>query len=397
MICIPYLSYLYFILVYILLRCRQFFLWIFKLKVLGIAFFPFFFYFVFINCFPFFLDTVVKTIIAGIIQIDITGYNLGHNALRDILSVTVTDTKNGIGNGNGGQPPIVHECSGLIRYNSSALRCLLHQETALPLLSFTASDDNDTKNDFDGIDPFFVEVRTISGVVRGISLDVKTQLIGKTFRPLITGVTARRIPFQPTAVQVIEEDNCLYWTNSAGGVRALQRSKLDGTAIETLVTRVRKGSSVVVLPALLDDQLNYLNLKNNNNNEGATTAANCSSSYFPLLRKSGENVAFTDNDHEQKKNNCVYSGHVLFFTDSDNGTVSQVNVLPISSDGSFTFLLEDSSGSSSVGSGNGLVCQNTALNTAEESARIFSNPIHHKVLFQGMNRISSVALDLDHK
>jgi hypothetical protein len=344
--------------------------------------------------FPFSLDAVVKTIIAGIIQIDITGYNLGNNALRDILSVTVTDTKNSHGNGNGGQQPIVHECSGLIRYNSSALRCLLHQETALPLLSFTTSDDNDTKNDFDGIDPFFVEVRTISGVVRGISLDVKTQLIGKTFRPLITGVTARRIPFQPTTVQVIEEDNCLYWTNSAGGVRALQRSKLDGTAIETLVTRVRKGSSLVVLPALLDDQLNYLNLKNNNN-EGTITAANCSASYFPLLRKSGENVAFTDNDNEQKKKNCVYSGHVIFFTDSDNGTLSQVNVLPISSDGSFTFLLEDCGGGS--GGTVGLVYQNTALNTAEESARIFSNPVHHKVLFQGLNRISSVVLDLDHK
>lgn len=272
------------------------------------------------------------------------GHNLGLR-LSDVLSV-------GLALPDGTRLP----CSSLLHFNSSALRCVFSQPAVLGLY----------RQSGDSLPAELVEVRTASGVVRGLSLNAAVIVAEKSFRPAITGLTVTAYPFAPTQLAAL--DGALYWLNAAASARSLQRSRPDGSGVETVLAGLGKGSALAALSASLNGQLDVLSLGRPSGNPSANPNPSCVAAYAPRAAA-----------------DCVLAGHVLFAADFDAGRLLRLNLLP-TEPAAAVFLLNPFRPQDGPAAGSLLV--------AQESSAELRDVVRPTVLLEDLGRPSALALDL---
>lgn len=180
---------------------------------------------VLITLFASFDHVEVKTIIHGLLYVDIYGYNFGH-ALNDIVYIKLKDMP----------------CTSILRISSQHLRCISFQTGYTEGINeYDWSTSNEEMED--KIQVWDVELRTVSGSKRGLSLDAEEIVRSKSFRPAITEINFQNTAFHPETVAYIppiegEAMGTLYWTNRVAGHFVLQRSYVDGSQIETVLNQV---------------------------------------------------------------------------------------------------------------------------------------------------------------
>ena len=159
---------------------------------------------------------VTSTVIAGLLKLTLKGYNLG-DKLGDVKSVTVKG----------------FTCTSLLHFSSELIHCMIVNELALLTNTLT---DND------------VSITTIGGTFSGIYAQPLLAFKSGSGRPVLSEIIFDTIPFLPYGVTLRKtsipmdghsvEDLTLYWSNIAIGAFCIQRSRIDGSLVETIINNV---------------------------------------------------------------------------------------------------------------------------------------------------------------
>lgn len=192
------------------------------------------------------------TIIAGLVQVEIDGYNLGAT-LTDV-SVTV-----------GGQT-----CTSVVHVSPHRITCLVvlkepnvlyaavgSSRARVPPYVSSVSDLSSEAELATSIVPFTVSdvaLQTTGGRTQGVNpLPLATARSGSG-RPVMSHIVLTVLPFEPYTIAIaahnettsgssrVSKKQTLYWSNVATGAQSIQRSRLDGSQVETVVTNVRKSA-----------------------------------------------------------------------------------------------------------------------------------------------------------
>lgn len=307
------------------------------------------------------LYTESNVIIAGILSVEISGFNLGATA-SELRSVKVGD----------------QTCTSVIHISAQQVRCLITLRE--PSLLYTTLQDGRTPGSsvVTSISetstpqqlsasrvPFTldqVELTTVGGRTSGISTKPLTTVRSGSGRPTMAHITLSLLPFSPLAITVATQgqEKTLYWSNVAYGARSIQRSRIDGTQIETVVSNVRtwlssslffpifvlqiltfsfiqvqRAVSLSVLTAQLDQSMKYVYTHASTVSSSTATAAELAvpECATPVRVQNGlistllsaENTAGQEDLLE-----CSTLGHVLFFADAQRGALASLTLFPIS-------------------------------------------------------------------
>jgi hypothetical protein len=96
-----------------------------------------------------------------------------------------------------------------------------------------------------------VQLTTPGGRTTGVSLLPLTVVRSGSGRPVMSHIALTLLPFAPYTVSVVAhnqlradgsvtEEKTLYWSNVAYGAYSIQRSRLDGSQVETVVSNVSR-------------------------------------------------------------------------------------------------------------------------------------------------------------
>jgi hypothetical protein len=94
-----------------------------------------------------------------------------------------------------------------------------------------------------------VELITAGGRTQGVNAKPLTTVRSGSGRPTMSHIVLRMLPFEPytitlathreeTAGGAVSLVQTLYWSNTAYGAHSIQRSRLDGSQVETVVSNV---------------------------------------------------------------------------------------------------------------------------------------------------------------
>jgi hypothetical protein len=157
-------------------------------------------------------------LVAGILSITINGYNFG-SSVNDIKVLSIR----GIA------------CTSVILVSSNQITCL----SVKP--GVTGSDINS--------DDVFLSV--LGGNTQGVYFNPEIVIRSNSGRPIIASINFEIQPFLPYAlsIRLPETDNdipTLYWSNIAIGGYSIQRCRLDGSQIETVLYDVQRSLGLIV-------------------------------------------------------------------------------------------------------------------------------------------------------
>lgn len=157
-------------------------------------------------------------LVAGILSITINGYNFG-NSVNDIRALNIR-----------GVP-----CTSVIFVSSNQITCL----SVKPGVIGTDINSDD------------VYLSVLGGSTQGIYFNPEVVIRSNSGRPIIANINFEIQPFLPYAlsIRLAETNNdipTLYWSNIAIGGYSIQRCRLDGTQIETVLTDVQRSLGLVV-------------------------------------------------------------------------------------------------------------------------------------------------------
>lgn len=169
------------------------------------------------------------------------GHNLG-NTFADLRQVRIG----------------AESCTSIVHVSSQHVRCLL------VLRDFDSSSGEvfqDASTFAAALSADDVYLATISGRTTGIFLQPNTVVRGGSGKPILTSVEFIAQPFRPYALRVLVEPvastedaggeeetrRTVYWTNLAPGAHSVQRCRLDGTQVETVVYNVCAAPSFLSL------------------------------------------------------------------------------------------------------------------------------------------------------
>lgn len=172
------------------------------------------------------------------LSVEIDGFNLGES-IADLRAIKVGE----------------ETCTSVIHMSSERIRCLIILRE--PSLLYGSIHDGRSKDVVTSISdastpaqlaasaiPYRldqVELTTVGGKTAGISTKPLTTVRSGSGRPTMSHITLSLLPFSPLAITVAShgKHQTLYWSNVAYGARCIQRSRMDGTQIETVVSNVR--------------------------------------------------------------------------------------------------------------------------------------------------------------
>ena len=190
--------------------------------------------------------TETSTIIAGLVSVTIQGFNLG-TTLRDIKSITVA-----------GQV-----CTSIIHASPESVTCMIVLRE-VNLLYSTINNVNGTyvrsvterstpAELQASVVPYTVEqvvFTTVGGSTTGVSNVPLTVVRSGSGRPVMSSIRLTVEPFAPYTLTVathrvesadaksVSYEKTLYWSNVAYGAYSIQRSRMDGSQVETVVNNV---------------------------------------------------------------------------------------------------------------------------------------------------------------
>ncbi|KAJ1392697.1 hypothetical protein B484DRAFT_280809, partial [Ochromonadaceae sp. CCMP2298] len=293
---------------------------------------------------------VTTTIIAGMVEVLLQGYNLG-TSRDDLLYVLV-----------GGK-----SCTSIV-HSKTSIRCIVVLTT--PNLAYSAADtftnsqqtsisqESTPEQLATTIVPFALEdvkLATIGGKTGGFSVTPLATVRSGSGRPVLTHIKLSVLPFAPVSLAIASLDEggigvvgTLYWANSAYSAHSVQRSFLDGSQVETVVTNVQEGV-VSVVTAVLDQDLHIVRTIDSTYSTDITdvtdvtcnTTARFSTGLLRTLYAEAEvrntSSSFSGKSQETQAqesgaspDSCLLVGHVLFFLDKNQATLGRMPLLPIS-------------------------------------------------------------------
>lgn len=187
-------------------------------------------------------------IIAGLLSVEIDGYNLG----ASLSDVTITV---------GG-----HLCTSVVHVSPQRITCMIvltepsllyrtlgSQRTRTPPYVSTISELTNEADLAISIVPFSptdVQLTTPAGTTTGVMAKPLTVVRSGSGRPTMSHIVLTVLPFAPQTLTVVTHNvtdtvskavsqvQTLYWSNVAYGAYTIQRSRIDGSQVETVVTNV---------------------------------------------------------------------------------------------------------------------------------------------------------------
>jgi len=148
-------------------------------------------------------DEVTKeysVLIEGLLRVTIVGFNLGAS-IDEVISITV-----------GGET-----CTSVVHLSASLVQCLCVKEVSVSSQ---------------------VRLLTVGGAAVGVSPDPQADKWVDSGLPIIQAIYLDPEPFSPFAIEY--HAGTLYWSNVAEGAFSIQRSKADGSRVETVVGNVQR-------------------------------------------------------------------------------------------------------------------------------------------------------------
>jgi len=194
--------------------------------------------------------TATTTIIAGLLSVAIRGYNLGAT-IADVRSITV-----------GGEV-----CTSIVHASPEHVMCTIVLRTGSVLYStinnrngsyLSSVSESSTDAELSAsVVPYTIDqvtYTTIGGSTSGVSAVPLAVVRSGSGRPTMTHIKLTLEPFSPYTMTVVTHrvdstsssgsagvsyEKTLYWSNVAYGAHSIQRSRMDGTQVETVVNNVR--------------------------------------------------------------------------------------------------------------------------------------------------------------
>lgn len=272
-----------------------------------------------------------------------------------------------------GQP-----CTSITHHTSEHIHCIIYQSSLMNTSALSPSD---------------VELRTIAGSTRGISLDAYIVYKTQGMRPVLHTINFFSEPFSPLALTYIPPHpslsstmGSLYWTNGALASKSLQRSKADGSQIETILQQLQISHSIVGSNIVFNPQNTTYSTLVNTSNIASFSSNMCDSS---------------ESEGQSTISHCLIPGHIIFFSDALSNQVVRM-IVPLFNTTTyyisslFEQILADPSDPNPE-----LTSMKVQLNataypskviTQETSVPVDSN-ITQTILFTNMTSIQSLALD----
>ncbi len=192
------------------------------------------------------VHTETITIIGGLLSVTIHGFNLGAT-LRDIKTITV-----------GGQV-----CTSIIHASPESVTCMIVLREVNTLYSTinnvngtyvrSITEKSTSAELLASVVPYTVDqvvFTTVGGSTTGVHNTPLTVVRSGSGRPVMSSIRLTVEPFAPYTLTVashpvessdaksVSYEKTLYWSNVAYGAYSIQRSRMDGTQVETVVNNV---------------------------------------------------------------------------------------------------------------------------------------------------------------
>jgi hypothetical protein len=161
---------------------------------------------------------VSSVLVGGLVELHIYGSNLGYS-IADIMYIKLNNTL----------------CTSINYIDMTYLRAICTHPHALHYASHYATY---TIDDLVAIAMSLpLEIRTLAGVARGVSLNARDIIRSDSMRPVISSFRTSILPFMPYSVYV-HDRQYVYWSNVAVGLESIMRVRVDGTQVEVLAHNV---------------------------------------------------------------------------------------------------------------------------------------------------------------